>query len=115
MKQLVELQAHRDEFETEGIGLVVVTYDAEKDQQRFVDKYDIGFPLVSDIEITTVRNMGILNAQIESDSEVYGIPYPGFFVLDTSGTIRARSFLEGYQKRLDASTVLRKAKAALKN
>ncbi|MFT7305357.1 MAG: peroxiredoxin Q/BCP [Candidatus Azotimanducaceae bacterium] len=113
MKQLVELQAHRDKFEAEGIGLVVVTYDAEEDQQRFVDKYGIGFPLVSDIEITTVRNMGILNEQIESDSEVYGIPYPGFFVLDNNGTIRARSFLEGYQKRLDASTVLRMVDTAL--
>ena len=113
MKQLVELQAHRNKFEAEGIGIVVVTYDADEDQQQFVNKYGISYPLVSDIETTTVRALGVFNEEIESDSMAYGVPYPGFFVLDNSGTIRARSFLEGYEKRLDASAVLAMAGAAL--
>lgn len=115
MKQLVELQAYKDRFEAEGIELVVVTYDSEADQQKFVNRYDIGFPMVSDIETTTVKALGILNDEIEQDSMAYGVPYPGFFVLDNSGTIRSRSFLEGYEKRLEAATVLAMADKALAN
>ena len=113
MKQLVELQAYKDRFESAGIGLVVITYDSETDQQAFVNRYDINFPMVSDIKTNTVRSLGILNEQVEEDSMAYGVPYPGFFVVDGFGTIRGRSFLEGYEKRLEASAVLAMADAAL--
>ena len=113
MKQLVELQAHKDQFEAAGIGLVVITYDSEADQKKFVNKYSIGYALVSDVETTTVRALGIFNDQIEEDNMAYGVPHPGFFVLDRSGTILSRSFLEGYEQRLSAAAVLAMADATL--
>ncbi len=55
--------------------------------------------------------MGILNTQYEPGHRAYGIPYPGIFVLDSSGTIRAKLAEEDYKVRPDFSLVLEAASA----
>lgn len=109
----MELQESKAAFDDAGVGVVVVTYDSPEDQSKFSTKYKLGIPLVSDIDITTVRTLGIFNDEFKEGDFAYGVPHPGFYVLDRAGVILEKSFLENYEQRLDATAVLAIANTAL--
>jgi peroxiredoxin len=106
MKQLVQLQEHRSEFDAAGIAIVALTYDPPELQQQFVDKFNIGYPLLSDVNAETVSALGILNTDYEPGDDAYGIPHPGIFVIRPDGSIAGKLFVEEYVKRVEASAVL---------
>ena len=109
----MKLQEHLPEFEDAGLKVVAITYDAPQNQQPFIDRFDIQYPILSDIEATTVRNLGILNTQYSEGERAYGIPYPGVYVLDTNKKIVGKIFIEGYKQRMTTSSVLQYAKKVL--
>lgn len=92
---------------------MVATYDSPSDQDRFAAKHALTIPLVSDIDGTTVRGLGLFNDEFAPDHFAYGVPHPGFFVLSPAGTVKAKSFLAQYDQRLEAEAVLAIADAAL--
>jgi hypothetical protein len=54
-----------------------------------------------------IRAYRVLNDQIgEDDAFLYGIPYPGIFVIDAEGTVKARLFHDSYKKRDSAETII---------
>lgn len=112
-KQLVKLQEHQAEFEQTGLKVIAITYDAPQKQQPFIDRFAIQFPLLSDIEATTVKNLGILNEDYAEGHSAYGIPYPGIFILDTDKKIVGKVFIAGYKQRLESSAILKYAKKVL--
>jgi peroxiredoxin len=109
----VQLQEHLESFRAAGIGVVAMTYDAEPLQQDFVDRFGIGYPLLSDVEAESVRALGILNTDHEPGDAAYGIPYPGAFILDPDMRIRGKVFVEAYEQRVDAAGTLAAAREAL--
>lgn len=113
MKQLVQLQDHIEDFRAAGLGVVGMTYDAPAAVQAFADRHGLDYPLLADVEATTVQALGILNTEYQPGDSAYGIPYPGVFVADRSGVIRAKIFVEPYSIRVDGAGVLRAARAAL--
>lgn len=102
----MQLQENPSAFESAGISLVAMTYDAPEVQARFVERTGLNYPLVSDVDATTVRALGILNEEYAPGHRAYGIPYPGIFVIDRDGTIVGKLFLDGYTIRIDADAVL---------
>ena len=109
----MELQASYAQFRSAGIELVVITYDSEEDQAKFIRKHNIQFPLLSDIDMQSVTALGILNENYKPGDMAYGIPHPGFYVLNRQAGIVAKSFLERYQQRLSASAIFRIANTAI--
>jgi peroxiredoxin len=109
----VQLQEHKAAFDEAGIALVALTYDTPELQAKFVDKYSIGYPVLSDVDATSVRNLGILNTDYAPGHSAYGIPYPGIFIVRPDGTIAGKLFLEGYTTRVDTTVVLAFAIEAL--
>jgi len=68
--------------------------------EEFADKQQIPYPLLSDIDSEVIRRFGILNDQVEpGDALLYGIPYPGSFVIDEDGIVVAKFFHDTYKKR----------------
>jgi peroxiredoxin len=110
MKQLVQLQENLEAFQSEGIAVVAMTYDAPELQQTFINANGIKYPLLSDIDAASVKTLDILNTDYEPGSGAYGIPYPGIFVIDRDMKIVGKIFVEGYKKRVDAGHVLGYAK-----
>jgi peroxiredoxin len=100
-------------FQSAGIAVAALTYDAPALQKRFIDRFDITYPVLSDIDATSMRNLGILNEDYEPGDSAYGVPHPGVFVVRPDGTIAGKIFIEGYEKRLDAAALLTFAKDAL--
>jgi len=83
-----------------------MTYDSPALQQKFIDKFSITYPMLSDIDATSMKSLGILNTEYEPGDRGYGIPYPGIFVLNRAGQIVGKIFVEGYSTRVSADGVL---------
>ncbi|MEH6550541.1 MAG: redoxin domain-containing protein [Pseudomonadales bacterium] len=113
MKQMIQLQEHKAAFDKAGIGLVGITYDSPKLQQVFIDQFEISIPLLSDIDVTTFKTLGIVNQEYPPGDESYGIPYPGMIIIDPNGIVVGKLFLEGYATRVDSQAALEIAIHAL--
>ena len=109
----MQLQGDLERFQQAGIGVVALTYDSPELQQKFIDKFSITYPLLSDVDATSVTNLGILNTEYKPGDSNFGIPYPGVFVLNAQQQIVGKVFLEGYSKRVDAAGVLAFAQKVL--
>jgi hypothetical protein len=102
----VELQAHAEEFRKRGLNIAAVSYDSPEVLSNFAARRNIGFPLLSDAESRAIRAFGILNESVQKASFVYGVPYPGTYVLDAKGVVTAKYFEEEYAERVTASDIL---------
>ena len=109
----MQLQSSVAQFADAGIGVVVLTYDSPELQQAFIDRFDITFALLSDIDAASVVSLGLLNEEYAPGDSQYGIPHPGVLVLDVEQTVVGKMFLEGYDKRVVAAGVLAFAAEAL--
>jgi peroxiredoxin len=109
----VQLQERIEGFHRAGLGVAAITYDTPELQRVFIERADIEYPLLSDIDAGTFTALGILNPDYEPGDSAYGIPYPGVLVLDRGQTVRAKIFVEGYETRVNAENVLAAAQDAL--
>ena len=105
---MVEAEA---QFNAIGFNVATMTYDSVATLKEAQAEYETTFPLLHDEDSAHIKAMGILNAQYEPGHRAYGIPYPGIFVLDSDGVIRAKLAEEDYRMRPDFSLVLDAAKA----
>ena len=113
MRQLVELQEELEGFRQAGLSVVAMTYDSPDQQEVFVKRYDIEFPMLSDIDAASMIALDILNTEYPPGDDSYGIPYPGIFLLDQEMRILGKLFLEDYSQRMEATEVLALARARL--
>jgi hypothetical protein len=102
----VELQARLETLTRQGLGLVAISYDSPATLKSFAASRGITFPLLSDPGSATIKRFGLLNTTMPSDSRAFGVPYPGTFIVDRSGIVRARYFEEAYQERNTAASIL---------
>lgn len=110
IRQLGQLVEAQEEFEALGIKVATMTYDPVSILTESALDHDAKFPMLSDApNYDHVKAMGILNRQYAAGERAYGIPYPGIFLIDASGTIRAKFAEENYRIRPDFSLVLEAA------
>ena len=110
----MELQSRYDDLQDSGLGLAVITYDPATTLSQFADARGITFPLLSDTGSATIREYELLNEEMNPDrapeerrelmQRLYGIPYPGTFILDPDGRVTARFFEAAYQARSTVSS-----------
>jgi peroxiredoxin len=113
MRQMIQLQEYEPEFDAAGIGLVAITYDDPALQQAFIDKFGITIPILSDVDALSFKTLGILNENYQPEDAQYGIPHPGMIVVDSSGKVVGKLFLEAYSSRVDSAAALAFAKSVL--
>src|SRR5262245_15904023 len=127
--QLLELQSQFDTLRKDGLGLVGISYDSKEILAAFSQQHGITFPLLSDVGSETIKRYGILNTVAEeglgpngNDPDVIaqvklyvsanganerqrGIPFPGTFIVDRSGRVKARFFEDSYTVRNTVSNI----------
>lgn len=101
----MELQTRYGEFQTLGLGIASVTYDAPATIKKFADERKIQFPILSDEDHRVVERYGILNREYAPGHLNYGIPHPGTFIVNREGRVLARYFEEEYQYRNTAASI----------
>ncbi len=79
--------------------VVAVSYDPVETLQKFGEKSEIEFLLLSDPGSKTIDAYGIRNKDVEAGSRLDGIPHPGTFVIGKDGVIRAKLSRSGYRER----------------
>ena len=89
---------------------MAISYDAVPVLTTFAEKRKITFPLLSDPNSKTIRAYGLLNQEVKG-TRSDGVPYPGTFLLDQNGVIRAKLFHEGFRERHSADDLIKAAKA----
>jgi hypothetical protein len=63
--------------------------------------------MLSDVGSKVIRAFGILNTNIPADHPMmYGIPWPGNYLIAPNGTVRDKLFLRNYEHRPSASEVV---------
>jgi hypothetical protein len=102
----VELQDRYDDLKRQGLGLAAISYDSAETLKRFADARGITFPLITDRGSAIIKRYGLFNDTVDSGTRTYGVPWPGTFVLDPQGRVRARYFEQAYQERNSAASVL---------
>lgn len=102
----MELERNLGRIRQAGLGLAAVSYDSVATLKTFADRQHITFPLLSDEGSRVIREFGILNAEAKEGTQFYGIPYPGTYILDSKGLVRAKYFEEDYRERDNAGLVL---------
>ena len=102
----MELQSQFGEIEARGLGLVSILYDSPEIIKGFTDARGIEFPVLSDQVSVVIERYDLRNREMEPGSRFAGVPYPGTFILDSTGQVTERFFEQRYQERFTVSSLL---------
>jgi hypothetical protein len=90
-----------------GINAASITYDSREVLSSFCDAYRIEYPMLSDVGSKVIRAFGILNTNVPEDHKMmYGMPWPGDYLIAPDGTVRDKLFLRSYEHRPSATEVV---------
>ncbi|CAN5557990.1 hypothetical protein BH09PLA1_BH09PLA1_17190 [soil metagenome] len=103
------MQKDLKQIQDAGITVIAISYDSVEVLAKFAGKRQITFPLLSDAGSKTIRAYGILNPDGKGMAE--GIPYPGTFLIDKQGVIRAKIFVDGYRERHSTDELIKAAES----
>ena len=84
----------------------MITYDTVEIIADFAKRQNITLPVLADPQSKAIRDFGVLNTAVPQDHLWYGVPYPGTFIVDSGGTVKAKYFEDRYQDRYSAPTIL---------
>jgi len=107
--QLIQLTEIQDTFAGMGLGVATLTYDPVDLLKEVEEDQGIEFALLHDENIQHINAFGLRNTDYEPGDRGYGIPYPGIFLIDTTGIIRHKFAEESYRVRPDFADVLEAA------
>ncbi len=103
----MELQQQKDGFADAGIEVFAISYDRQEAQAAFAEQHGIDYHMLADEGSEVIKQFGILNTLIPEGEGVYGIPFPGSYLVGEDGLIAEKYFHREYQVRETGSTVLR--------
>ena len=103
----MQLQRNLAQFEAANVAVFAISYDPIEEQQAFAKEFGISYPLLADPDHAVIEATGILNTLVKPDESVYGIPFPGSYVIGTDGTVEEKLFFQSHRSRPSATTVLR--------
>jgi hypothetical protein len=90
-----------------GFGLAAISYDPMRVTAGFSQRRGITLPLLSDAGSAVIKRYGILNTTVPpTNQQVYGVPFPGTFVVDRGGIVTSRVFETAYQERDTMSSLI---------
>ena len=104
--QLIQLQAAKERFEKQGLGVCGISYDNVEILKYFSGRRKIEFPLLSDPDSKIIRMYQVLNTEAVGPNA--GMARPGYFYVDNEGIIREKFFEAKYRERLTGNTLLSK-------
>ncbi len=93
--------------------MAAISYDSVAVLNSFADRKHITYLLLSDPDSKIIRTFDILNETVPANSMAYGIPYPGTYVVDTSGKVVAKFFEGDFKERTPTLEILDQVGGAL--
>ncbi len=107
--QLADLQNSVGQLKEQGVTAASITYGSMEILSSFAAANKIDYPLLSDVDSKVIRAFGILNDNVhEGHAMMFGMPFPGDYLIAPDGTVRDKLFLPSYEHRPSASQVVLK-------
>jgi hypothetical protein len=82
-----------------GLGIASVSYDSSALLRNFAERKDLHYPMLSDPESRMIRAFDILNDNFPKDNQWYGVPFPGMYIIDERGIVKAKYFEDDHRER----------------
>lgn len=82
-----------------GVKVAAMSYDGVEVLADFAADQNITYTLLSDEGSKHTDALGIRNENYAAGHMAYGVPHPGILFVDTSGVIRLKRAVPGYQTR----------------
>ena len=77
---------HREELEKAGYAVLGVSVDSEQQHRKFIEKHELNFPLIADVDKQLVETFGVWQ-----EKSMYGRKYMGTvrttFIIGADGTV----------------------------
>lgn len=89
-----------------GLGIASVSYDSAALLRNFAERKDLHYPMLSDPESKIIRAFDILNDNFPKDHPWYGVPFPGTYLIDEHGIVKAKYFEDDHRERYTAASIL---------
>jgi peroxiredoxin len=105
---LVQLQKDLEKIKKAGLQLTAISFDSLDVLTKYAEENGITYPLLSDEGSKTIDAYGIRNKEMDG-GRIAGIPYPGTYIVDKKGIVRAKLFVERYQERHTTEDLLKAA------
>lgn len=86
--------------------MAAISYDSVALLRDFAARKAITYPLLADPDSQVIRAFGILNENFPPGHAWYGVPFPGTYIIDERGVVRAKYFEEDHRERYTASSLL---------
>ena len=104
--QLMDLNGSFEAIERRGYKMASISYDSPQILSTFTERRSIKYTMLSDPGSKIIDLYKLRDPQYAPGSFAYGVPRPIIFILDKSGTIKAKLYEETYQKRPPAALVV---------
>ena len=104
--QLIDMNSGASEIEKRGYRVAALSYDSPEILRTFAEKRHITFTFLSDPKSEIIDLYKLRDPQYPPGSRAYGVPRPIIFILDKSGTIRAKLYEESFKVRPPVSAVI---------
>ena len=112
------MQRDLKKIEDAGVKVVGISYDSVEVLKTFADKQEITFPLLSDPESKTIVAYALKNKETAGKKfgkvDLDGVPYPGTYLVDKGGVVRAKLFVDGYRERHSVEELVKAAEGLKK-
>jgi hypothetical protein len=103
----VELERSLEKFRARGLGVAAISYDSPEVLRHFSERMGgFHYPLLADEGSKAIRAFGIFNHNVPEGHEFYGMPFPGTFLVDENGIVRAKYFEQMHRQRYTADSIL---------
>lgn len=79
--------------------VVAISNDPVGANAQFCDEHGVTYPFLSDEGSAFMHRLGIVNDLIEGDDPLYGIPFPGSYLLDEHGVVVRKYFHREFRVR----------------
>jgi peroxiredoxin len=110
-RQLVDVNMRLPEFEALGLNVASISVDEVPLIKQFADEQNVGYTMLADPNGDINEALGIRDPQYPVGSAAFGVPRPTLYIIDRSGTIRARYMEPTFRTRPNLDIVLAEAKA----
>lgn len=104
--QMMDLNTAVGDIERRGYKMAGISFDSPKILSTFIERRSIKYTLLSDPKSEIIDRYKLRDPQYPQGSFAYGVPRPIIFVLDKTGTIKAKLYEETYTKRPPAALVV---------
>ena len=104
--QMMDLNTAVAAVERRGYKMAGISFDSPQILSTFIERRSIKYTLLSDPKSEIIDRYKLRDPQYAAGSFAFGVPRPVIFILDRSGTIKAKLYEETYTKRPPAMLVV---------